>query len=431
VTCAQDFENVRESIKKVLKSFIKDNTIDDFIHLQICPELNAFRESRKLINEETNLSFINTFKEEINQADKKLVQDFDENASIMDEEEQENLAEGEEALAEKEDNDAEYKEGEENENQPKEGSNANNANFNPKSAQSNLTVFKYEDLIERAGHFGSGNTQNLPQFMNFAKNFGKLEKNSFFTKGAMLGLKKEGGVKKKKEEKNFTFDENNEVNINDLFTDMNPKILGKINDNSNDYEKRRKVKCFINFDKLSQFKLFTITGKTITSKDIDNDLDINQQEKNLENPKIVEKEGEKEENEKENEIIGFEKNNEYDSFYQNEKKAEKNFGKLYRKFDIRALKKKIWNSYEEIKDKQIDFKSVVVNMSKNMTEEEIFSISTPTCFVCMLHLCNEKNLFIQQKDMNTFYIERDPDGSKSASATGRRNRGDDSSSDSD
>ena len=126
MTCAQDFENVRESIKKVLKSFIKDNTIDDFIHLQICPELNAFRESRKLINEETNLSFINTFKEEINQADKKLVQDFDENASIMDEEEQENLAEGEEALAEKEDNDAEYKEGEENENQPKEGSNANN-----------------------------------------------------------------------------------------------------------------------------------------------------------------------------------------------------------------------------------------------------------------------------------------------------------------
>jgi hypothetical protein len=434
VACAQDFDQVRESIKKVLKSFIKDNTIDDFIHLQICPELNVFRESRKLINEETNLSFINTFKEEINQADKKLAQDFDENASMMDEEEQENLAEGEEALAKEEDNlDADYKEGEENENQQKgEGPSPSNSNFNPKGAQNNLTEFKYEDLIERAGHFGSGNTQNLPQFMNFAKNFGKLEKNSFFTKGSMLGLKKEGGVKRKKEEKNFAFDDSNEVNINDLFTDMNPKILGKINDNSNDYEKRRKVKCFINFDKLSQFKLFTITGKTITSKDIDNDLDINQQEKNLEISKNADKGEEKDENDKENEIIGFEKNNEYDSFYQNEKKAEKNFGKLYRKFDIRALKKKIWNSYEEIKDKQIDFKTVVVNMSKNMTEEEIFSISTPTCFVCMLHLCNEKNLFIQQKDMNTFYIERDPDGAKSANAIGRRNRGgDDSSSDSD
>jgi hypothetical protein len=69
VTCSQDFEKVRESIKKVLKNFIKDNTIDDFIHLQICPELNAFRESRKLNTEETNLSFINTFKEVINQAD--------------------------------------------------------------------------------------------------------------------------------------------------------------------------------------------------------------------------------------------------------------------------------------------------------------------------------------------------------------------------
>jgi len=48
----------------------------------------------------------------------------------------------------------------------------------------------------------------------------------------MLGLKKEAGVKKKKEEKNFLFDESNEVNINDLFTDMNPKILSKVNDNS-------------------------------------------------------------------------------------------------------------------------------------------------------------------------------------------------------
>ena len=250
----------------------------------------------------------------------------------------------------------------------------------------------------------------------------------------MLGLKKEAGVKKKKEEKNFLFDESNEVNINDLFTDMNPKILSKVNDNSNDYEKRRKVKCFFNFDKLSQFKLFTITGKTITSKDIDNDLDINQQEKNLESNKggINQGEENKEDNDKENEIIGFEKNNEYDTFYQNEKKAEKNFVKLYRKFDIRSLKKKIWNSYEEIKQPKVDFKSVVVNMSKNMTEEEIFSISTPTCFVCMLHLCNEKNLFIDQEDMNTFYIERDPDGNKSSNYSGGKIRaGNDSSSDSD
>ena len=52
-------------------------------------------------------------------------------------------------------------------------------------------------------------------------------------------------------------------------------------------------------------------------------------------------------------------------------------------------------------------------MSKEMTEEELYSISTPTCFVCMLHLCNEKNLFVNQKDINTFYVEKDINGEKS------------------
>ena len=52
-------------------------------------------------------------------------------------------------------------------------------------------------------------------------------------------------------------------------------------------------------------------------------------------------------------------------------------------------------------------------MSKEMTEEELYSISTPTCFVCMLHLCNENNLFVNQKDINTFYVEKDINGEKS------------------
>ena len=442
VTCSQDFEHTREGIKKLLKSFIKDNKIDDFIKLQICPDLTIFRESRKLNNEDANISFINTFKDEINHADKKMLQnDFDDNNSLIDEEDQDNLAivEGEEeeiqeGTSQNSNNDLNTGENNEN-NQNLENPNLNNiSNFNPKNNES-LTVFKYEDLIERAGHFGSGNTQNLPQFMNFAKNFGKLDKNNFFNKGSMLGLnnKKEGGVKKKKEEKNFIFNEQNEVNINDLFTDLRSKILNKANDYSNDYEKRRKAKCFFHFDKLSQFKLFTITGKTIMSKDIDNDLDIAQQEKNLEEEKQENDAIEAGENENQNDIIGFEKNNEYDNFYQNEKKAEKNFGRLYRKFDIRSLKKKIWSSYEEIKEDKIDFKNVVTNMSKSMNEDELFSISTPTCFVCMLHLCNEKNLFIEQKDMNTFYIEKDPDGIKSFKASRKKRKssdGDDDDSDS-
>ena len=59
-------------------------------------------------------------------------------------------------------------------------------------------------------------------------------------------------------------------------------------------------------------------------------------------------------------------------------------------------------------------------MSKEMNEDELFSISTPTCFVCMLHLCNEKNLFIEQNNMNTFCIDRDDNGEKSEQVTKRK-----------
>ena len=420
VSCAQDFENTREGIKKVLKLFIKDNNIDEFIKLQICPELAIFRESRQLNTDNGNITFINTFKEEIDHADKKMQNDFEENNNFaIEEEDQDNLG-GEEGIDEIQEGTTQNSNNEINNGENNDPNINNISNFNPKNNENSFSVFRYEDLIERAGHFGSGNTQNLPEFMNFAKNFGKLEKSYFLNKGAILGLnnKKEGGAKKKKEEKTFIFDEKNEVNINDLFSDIRSKMLNKTNDYSNDYEKRRKAKNFFHFDKLSQFRLFTITGKTITSKDIDNDLDITQQEKNLEEKEENDNfdQGEND-NQNENDIIGFEKNNEYDTFYENEKKAEKNFGKLYRKFDIRSLKKKIWSSYEDIKEDRIDFKNVVVNMSKNMNEDELFSISTPTCFVCILHLCNEKNLFIEQKDMTTFYVRKDLDGEKSAKAS--------------
>ena len=441
ISCSQDFDHTKEGIKKILKSFIKDNIIDDFIKLQICPDLTIFRESRKINTGETNMSFINIFKEEINLADKKLLNnDYDDNNSIIDEEDQDNLviAEGDEALEEIQEgtsqnsnNEIVHEENNENiQNFENEFQNQNNiTNFNPKTNES-FNVFRYEDLIERAGHFGSGNTQNLPQFSNFAKNFGNLDKNYYLNKGSIFGLnfKKEGKVKKKKEEKNFIFSEKFEVDINDLFSDIKSKMLNKAYDYTKDYEKRRKAKCYIHFDKLSQFKLFTITGKTILAKDIDNDLDIAQQEKNLEEDNQENEMNDSGENENQNDIIGFERNNDYDAFYQNEKKAEKNFGRLYRKFDIRSLKKKLWTSYEDIKmDQKIDFKNVITNMSKDMNEDELFSISTPTCFVCLLHLCNEKNLFIKQKNMEMFFIEKDPDGSKSnkSSETKKQNNDDD------
>ena len=435
VFCSKDFENVSDEILKVLKSFIKDNNIDDFVKLKICPDLTIFRESRKLFIGDLNTTFINTFKEELNLSDKKISQNtFNENNnSIIDEEGQDNLPiEGEEIYDEIPEGTSQNSNNDMNsvENNDRGQNYDNNesglntiSSFNPKNNDSTFNVFRYEDLIERAGQFGTGNTQILPEFMNFARNFGKLEKKNILNKGSILGLNKgKEGERKKKEEKTFIFNERNEININDLFSDIKSKALNKVNDYGKN-NKKRKIKKYFHFDKFSQFKLFTITSKTITSKDIDNDFDMAKQENNLieikEDNDIFD--GGETDNQNDNDIIGFEKNSEYDSFYQNEKKIEKNFGKLYRKFDIRTLKKKIWISYEDIREDKIDFKNVITHMSINMDEDEIFSISTPTCFVCMLHLCNEKNLFIQQKDMNTFYIEKDSNGNKSTKSSEKNN----------
>ena len=180
------------------------------------------------------------------------------------------------------------------------------------------------------------------------------------------------------------------------------------------------MKCFYNYDKLATFRLFTINNKTIFSREIDNDINLIEQEK-----KIIDKIEEEQYDNNDfgnNDMEGFDnserQNNSKEfnnnAFFQSEKEIEKNFGRLYRRFDIRSLKNKIWNNYEnQYPRDNIDFRNIISNMSKEMTEDELYSISTSTCFVCMLHLCNEKNLFVNQNDINTFYVEKDSDGYKS------------------
>jgi hypothetical protein len=286
-----------------------------------------------------------------------------------------------------------------------------------------LSLFKYDDLIEHSEKFGGGNIdvlKNLPQYNNFAKAFGKVENKGFFNK--ILGIKKQAG-KKKKEEILFEFNEEKEVDINKLLTEPKSKTMPKSYDFTNDFENKKKLKCFYHFDKLSTFRLYTMNNRTIFSREIEGDINVEDQEKKILD-KIEEDDGlglgDAGDN---NDFNGFDgepsagndlsgRNN---TFYNNEKEIEKNFGRLYRRFDIRTLKNKIWNNYENFfPNDNIDFKQVVSNMSKDMSEEELYSISTPTCFVCMLHLCNENNLYINQKDINTFYIEKDSNGEKSA-----------------
>ena len=426
IFCSDNMDLIPQEIKNVLNDFTKENHVDDFVKLKICPDLTVFRQSRDLSLNENNDLFLKYFKDEINNAEKRKVLDIKESNEIQEEPEElenqydeghmENAPEGSENGIDPND----IKDIEDSQE------NANLNNFN-RNENTSLSLFKYDDLIEHSEKFGSGNLdvlKNMPQFNNFAKAFGKIEKNAFFNKNSILGLNKKEGGKKKKEEILFEFNEKNEVDINKILTDPKSKNAPKAYDFSNDYENKRKIKCFYHYDKLSSFKLYTMNNRTIFSRDIDGETNLEEQEQKILD-KIEEDEGVVQGDPGENnDFNGFEgeatiindlsgRNN--NTFYQNEKEIEKNFGRLYRRFDIRNLKNKIWSNYEKFFPKDnIDFRNVVSNMSKEMNEDELYSISTATCFVCMLHLCNENNLFINQKEINTFYIEKDSNGEKSA-----------------
>ena len=428
ICCSDNMDLIPDDIKNVLNNFTQENNVDDFVKLKICPDLSIFRQTRALnLNENSDL-FLKYFKDEINNAEKRKIVEYEGGEGIQEEPEElenqyddghmENAPEGSEN-----ENGIDPNEIKDIEEPSQENGNLNNFSRNENTS---MSLFKYDDLIEHSEKFGSGNVEmlkNLPQFNKFSKAFEKIENKGFLNKNNILGINKKDGGKKKKEEKLFEFNEENEVDINKILTEPKSKNMPKAYDFTNDYENKRKIKCFYHYDKLSSFKLYTINNKTIFSREIEGDINAQDQEqKILDN--IEEDEGNMlGDGGENNDIGGFEgeasmvndiagRNN---TFYQNEKEIEKNFGRLYRRFDIRNLKNKIWNNYENFfPNDNIDFRKIVSNMSKEMNEDELYSISTSTCFVCMLHLCNENNLYINQKDINTFYVEKDQNGEKSA-----------------
>ena len=428
ICCSDNMDLIPDDIKNVLNNFTQENNVDDFVKLKICPDLSIFRQTRALNLNENNDLFLKYFKDEINNAEKRKIVEYEGGEGIQEEPEElenqyddghmENAPEGSEN-----ENGIDPNEIKDIEEPSQENGNLNNFSRNENTS---MSLFKYDDLIEHSEKFGSGNVEmlkNLPQFNKFSKAFEKIENKGFLNKNNILGINKKDGGKKKKEEKLFEFNEENEVDINKILTEPKSKNMPKAYDFTNDYENKRKIKCFYHYDKLSSFKLYTINNKTIFSREIEGDINAQDQEqKILDN--IEEDEGNMlGDGGENNDIGGFEgeasmvndiagRNN---TFYQNEKEIEKNFGRLYRRFDIRNLKNKIWNNYENFfPNDNIDFRKIVSNMSKEMNEDELYSISTPTCFVCMLHLCNENNLYINQKDINTFYVEKDQNGEKSA-----------------
>ncbi len=73
---------------------------------------------------------------------------------------------------------------------------------------------------------------------------------------------------------------------------------------------------------------------------------------------------------------------------------EKKIRKLYRTFDVGLVKKKMWESLSVTPNYPSSFNSLIKNLSENLDEDIIDNISSSTCFVCLLHLANEKRILI-------------------------------------
>ncbi|KAJ1497255.1 hypothetical protein HMI56_005716 [Coelomomyces lativittatus] len=52
----------------------------------------------------------------------------------------------------------------------------------------------------------------------------------------------------------------------------------------------------------------------------------------------------------------------------------------------------------------IDFQAVIQKVTSSYTETQIKEISVPFCFVCLLHLANEKNLSLESKDDQSLWV---------------------------
>lgn len=105
-----------------------------------------------------------------------------------------------------------------------------------------------------------------------------------------------------------------------------------------------------------------------------------------------------------------------ESFAKIDNEYEKRFGRLYKTFDVRVVKNKIWESIDKLTDEvtnskqtneatelklpeedlteAVEFKQILSSVSTTISKDILSNISTPTCFVCLLHLSNEKRNYI-------------------------------------
>jgi hypothetical protein len=249
-----------------------------------------------------------------------------------------------------------------------------------------FSYLRSDDIKEYIQQFGDGNKElfkNIPQYKNFTKSFNQLEKLNNFGINNLLQKKC------KKEELLFDFSIENEIDKNDIF-EKDQKSKKNINnkDLRKDKKNKRRVRGFYYYDKLMLHNLFSIQDRHI--QNAQNQFEC-QNDQNNDKYSQADDDINNEQLPIEEEKINLENFGKFDNEY------EKKFGRLYKTFDVRVIKNKIWESISDYNsnlqstEQQVDFKQIIASVSNNLSKEVLNNISTPTCFVCLLHLSNEKS----------------------------------------
>lgn len=409
-------EGIKPEISEIINKTLNNFTVNDLKNLQVCPDLPYFKKSRDL---ETSLD--KTFYD-------NLMQEFDEtvvNYNLVDEEdnyslnESFNIGENIENDPESQDITNSHRSSHESHLSGKfdDGMNMNimnimtQPNFNSQgnmgSYMDGFSYLRSEDIKEYIHTFGDGNKEvfkNMPQYKMFAKSFNQLDRgNNNFNKITVFNDDKKEKPKKK-EEMLFDFSVDSEVKKIEIFEKESKAKKNVVTKDSGKKKFRRKVKQLYHYDKSLLFNLFSIqdrfnnpTNPEVNAFDDENDNNLNENQND--NDFSVAGEDINMNEVKDNATVPFVK---IDADY------EKKFGRLYKTFDVKVVKQSIWQTihnydFKNIKSKAkalpkeegvIDFKQVITNISSNLGKEVLNNISTPTCFVCLLHLSNEKSKFI-------------------------------------
>lgn len=249
---------------------------------------------------------------------------------------------------------------------------------------------------------GNGNKFIFSSLTNIKNYVHPLNKSIFIDKSSSENLNK----KLKKEENAYQFNPLNEIKKEEIFklTSISSKKKQKIISNkSKKLERKLREQAYYRNDNIL-LNTFCypdeICVADLTEKQKLHDLNEMRNINSLhELPQTAE-------------VIFPDENNEVENLAKIDKEYEKKYGRLYKTFDVRFLKNKISECLQQTKNETMEegvsFDRLIKNVSLNLSKEVKNNISTQTCFVCLLHLANEKSIIYLIIDLSLEQAEDDP-----------------------